>query len=265
MKALDKGWVVESNFRLRQVGESGELRLKRSVLKLLPSAKVHVTHAEATKKLRPLCASGLFKFVGVPFAEADRICDPVGVTGRAPNLPDTTGHLFLGQVIKRVSCFLRLDAASKLTNQVEESFTGAEGLTKLYSMVPFCDLKKIDLVSSQLFCHVQLVVDSRTEQSHRAGHEGSPWQRSRIAGRTSRACLQQSQRWRKRQQWSIWQVERESYRPRLRQEKRRCLLRLKGPFFVQWFTGVQKNPISSWRVELVASIVLRYWVVPFGV
>ena len=89
--------------------------------------------------------------MGVPFAEADRICDPVGVTGRAPNLPDATRHLFLGQVIKRVSCFLRLDPASKLTNQVEESFTGAEGLTKLFSMVPFCDLKKIDLVSSQPF------------------------------------------------------------------------------------------------------------------
>ena len=38
-----------------------------------------------------------------------------------------------------------------LTNQVEESFTGREGLTELYSMAPFCDLKKIHLVSSQPF------------------------------------------------------------------------------------------------------------------
>ena len=29
MKALDKGWAVESNFWLSQVGESGELRMKR--------------------------------------------------------------------------------------------------------------------------------------------------------------------------------------------------------------------------------------------
>ena len=53
MKALAKGWVVESNFWLR------------SVLKLF-SVTVHVTPAEAAKKLRALCASGLFKFVGVP-------------------------------------------------------------------------------------------------------------------------------------------------------------------------------------------------------
>ena len=66
MKALDKGWVVESNFCLSQVGESEELRMKRSVLRLFPSATVHVTPAEAAEKLRALCASGWFKFVCVP-------------------------------------------------------------------------------------------------------------------------------------------------------------------------------------------------------
>ena len=65
MKTLDRGWVVQSNFWLSQVGESGELRMKRSVIKLLPSATVQETPAEATKKWRALCASGLFKFVGV--------------------------------------------------------------------------------------------------------------------------------------------------------------------------------------------------------
>ena len=30
------------------------------------------------------------------------------------------------------------------------------------------------------------------------------------------------------------------------------------------FTGIQGNPSSSWRVELVASTVLQYWVVSFG-
>ena len=44
-----------------------------------------------------------------------------------------------------------MDAASKRTDQVKEFFTGREGLTKLYSMVSTCDMKKIDLVSSQLF------------------------------------------------------------------------------------------------------------------
>ena len=43
------------------------------------------------------------------------------VSGRAPHLPDTTGHFFLGPLINRFSSFVRVDAASKLTNQVEES------------------------------------------------------------------------------------------------------------------------------------------------
>ena len=67
-----------------------------------------------------------------------------------PKLPDTTGHIVLGQVINRCSCFLRVDAASKQTNPVEKSFAGREGLTKLCSMVPLDDMKKIDLVSLRL-------------------------------------------------------------------------------------------------------------------
>ena len=43
---------------------------------------------------------------------------------------------------------MRVDAASKLTNQVEESFTGREGWTKFYSTVPL-QMKKIDLVRLQ--------------------------------------------------------------------------------------------------------------------
>ena len=57
------------NLWLGHVAESGELRMKRYVLKILPSATVHVTLAEAAEKLRALCASGLFKFVGVPWRE----------------------------------------------------------------------------------------------------------------------------------------------------------------------------------------------------
>ena len=52
--------------------------MKRSVLKLLPSAMVHVTLAKGAEKLRALCASGFFKFLGVLFEEACRIDDPLG-------------------------------------------------------------------------------------------------------------------------------------------------------------------------------------------
>ena len=45
---------------------------------------------------------------------------------------------------------MRVDAASKLTNQVEESLTGREGWTKFHSTVPL-QMKKIDLVRLQPF------------------------------------------------------------------------------------------------------------------
>ena len=95
---------------------------------------------------------GLVQIRGRSFAESGRICDAVG--GGAGDWSCTQfarynrTHIF-GQVINRFSCFLRVDAASKLTDQVQESFTGREGLTKLYSMVPHYDMKKIDLVSLQ--------------------------------------------------------------------------------------------------------------------
>ena len=70
---------------------------------------------------------GLVPIRGRSFVEADRICDQwveMLVSSRAPHLPDTTGHIFLGPLINRFFCFVRVDAASKLTNQVEESFCG---------------------------------------------------------------------------------------------------------------------------------------------
>ena len=72
---------------------SGELRMKRSVLMLRPSATVHVTPAEAFEKLRALCASDLFKFVGVPLRkQVGYVTQWVEtlVSGRVLNLPDTT-------------------------------------------------------------------------------------------------------------------------------------------------------------------------------
>ena len=144
-KALDKGWVVESTFWLGQVVESGELRMQGSALKLIPSATVHFTLAEAAGKFRALCASGLFQFVGVQVESPTQWVE-VLVSGRAP--PFST---YNRTHIPRFSCFVRVDATDKLTNQVEESFTGREGLTKLHSMVPLYMMKKIELVSLELF------------------------------------------------------------------------------------------------------------------
>ena len=96
--------------------------MKRSVLKVLPSATVHVTLAEAAEKLRALCSSGVFKFVGALLRkQIESVTQWVEmlVSARAPTLPD----------------------------QVKESFTGRKGLTKLYSTVPLHDMKKIDVAS----------------------------------------------------------------------------------------------------------------------
>ena len=135
MKTLDTRCVVESVFLLGQVGECGELPVKRSVLKLFPSATVHMPLAEAAGKFRSLCASGFLKFLGVPLrkhVESVTQWVELVVSGRAPKLPNTTGRIFLGKVISRFSCFMRLGAACKQTNQVEEPMIGREGLTKLY-------------------------------------------------------------------------------------------------------------------------------------
>ena len=84
MKALDKGWVVESSFWLSQVGESGELR-----------------------------TSSLFKFVGVRSRKQVKSVTQwveMLLTRRAPILADATGYIFLGQVVNRFSWFQRVDA-----------------------------------------------------------------------------------------------------------------------------------------------------------
>ena len=96
--------------------------------------------------------------------------------------------------------------------------------------------------------HIQLVDDSRIEQAQ-AGHGGSPWQCCRFAACASGEFLHHPQERRS------WQVEDERYRPRLRQQPRRCPLRLKRLFCVREFTGIRGNPTSAWGVELLASIV----------
>ena len=94
-------------------------------------------------KFRALCASGLFKFVSVPLwkQEGGDAC----LWSCAPFARYNRTH------IPRFSCFVRVDATDKLTNQDEESCTGREGLTKLHSMVPLYMMKKIDLISLELF------------------------------------------------------------------------------------------------------------------
>ena len=63
------------------------------------------------------------------------------------------------------------------------------------------------------------------------------------AARTSGEFLREPQRWRKRQQWSSWQVEEEKTD-------------------LDFWNSVESHFFV--RVELVAIIVLRSWVVPFG-
>ena len=122
MKTLDTRCVVESVFLLGQVGECGELPVKRSVLKLFPSATVHMTLAEAAGKLRSLCASGFLKFLGVPLrkhVESVTQWVELVVSGRAPKLPNTTGRIFLGKVdqsfllLHASGCRLQADKPSR--------------------------------------------------------------------------------------------------------------------------------------------------------
>ena len=54
-------FLAQSSWRERRAVHD-EVRLED----LLPSATVRVTPADAAEKLRALCSSGLFKFVGVP-------------------------------------------------------------------------------------------------------------------------------------------------------------------------------------------------------
>ena len=99
--------------------------------------------------------------------------------------------------------------------------------------------------------HVQLVDDSRTEQAHRAGHDGSLWQCSRLAFRTSRERPQQSQRWRKRQQWSSWQVVEEKIPTSIAPGAASTASSIEGAFLcvgVQW-NAMESNFLVSFRAS----------------
>ena len=218
--------------------------MKSSVLKVLPSASVHVTPAEAAEKLRARCAHGACSSSWA-FVCGSRSTQWVAtLVSGAPNLLDTTGRLVLGQVLNRFSSCLRVDAASKLTHQVEEFFAGREGWTKLYSMAPLYDEKNIWCGLFASFRHEQLVVDSRTEQTHRAGHDG----------KSLALKIGHSHKWRvltaatavaKRQQWSKAQVQEDEYQLRPRQEQRRCPL--------------PRGESSKWQLLFFAILACSIW------
>ena len=88
VKSLDKGWVVESNFKLGQDGESGELRTKRFVLKLLQRPSRSFEH----------CANRAFPNSWAFFLrkQDESVTQWVEtlVSGCAAILPDSTGHTF---------------------------------------------------------------------------------------------------------------------------------------------------------------------------
>ena len=109
--------------------------------------------------------------------------------------------------------------------------------------------------------HVQLVEDSRTEQAHRAGHDGSLWQVPDLLFVPAESACNSRSGGASASSGPVGKLWIKKYQPRLRQEQRRRLLRLKGPFSVWWFSEMQWNPTSSCHFEPVASIVLRCWVV----
>ena len=75
MKALHKGWVVERNFWLCQVGESGELRMKVR-LEAPSECTLHITLGRGRRGVASVAGIGRIQTRGL--SEAGEICDPVG-------------------------------------------------------------------------------------------------------------------------------------------------------------------------------------------
>ena len=92
-------FLAQSSWRERRAAHE-EVRLE-----LLPSATVHVTPAGG-REVASVVRVGLFKFVGFPLRKQVE-----SVTQWSPDI------IFLGQVINRFSCFLRVDAASKVVKK----------------------------------------------------------------------------------------------------------------------------------------------------
>ena len=160
-------------------------------------------------------------------------------SGRAPSLPLTTGQLFFGQVINRFSCILRVDAASKLANQVEQLSTGREGLTKLHSMVPLHDKKKIDFVSLQPFAmHSWLIKQVTTE----------------VLGNVAESPLLQVESSCSSRSGDPRNIERK-IPTSIATGAVSMTSSMKERVSVRGFTGIRGNPTFSWGVELVASII----------
>ena len=126
-----------------------------------------------------------------------------------------------------------MDAASKLTDHVEESFTGREEQTTLYSMVPHYDKNKLDLVS---VCSWLVTVEQSKdiEQVTTEVHG--------MAALTSGKFWQQPQRERNQQQWSSWQVEDEKIRTSTAPGAASMLPSIIGAFL---FAEVHQNPRES--------------------
>ena len=152
----------------------------------------------------------LVQIRGRSFAEAGRICDPLGGDAGhwscAQAHQDTPGHTFFGQALNRSSCFLRVDAASK------ESFIGREGLTKLCSMVLLYDLKMTELVSLRPFAMYSWLMTV----------EQSKYIEQLISARTSRHACSSRSGGASGSSGPVGKSRKKKYRLRLRQAQRRC-------------------------------------------
>ena len=175
-------------------------------------------------------------------------------SGRAPNLPDTTGKIFLGQVINRCSC---LYVVSKLTDQVEESFTcqGFDDAASRQEEDWFGPLQPFAM-------HSWLMTVEQSKHIEQVTTEvlGSvtDWPLVQVENSCSRRSGRASD-----SSGSVGKLRKKKYRPRLRQEQRRCCLRLKC---LSWCGGSLESkgmPLirgeSRWWQTLFCDIGLFRW------
>ena len=138
LSSLDKGWKVEMNFFLSQVGESGETRLKSLVLDVLPSAEQEASLEQAHGKLRALASGQLCQFVRVGLQrQVESVIGWVAVMmkGRCPKLPDTKSNPFLAQVVLRLACFFRRRLATSSGSGDVSELVGREAILDLYKCI----------------------------------------------------------------------------------------------------------------------------------
>ena len=156
LSSLDKGWKVEMNFFLSQVGETGEARLRSLVLDVLPSKDKQCTLEEAHGKLRAVASGQLCQFVRVGLQrQVENVVGWISVMmkGRSPRLPDTKHNPFLAEVVARLACFFRRRLTTSAGSGDASDLVGREAILDLYKCIQkdVAAKKQQDLVSLRPF------------------------------------------------------------------------------------------------------------------